>query len=238
MILLALDTCDSRGSLAVLRDDDVLQVVAHEGTSDYSSWLIPTALAALRAAGVEMRDVDVFAGATGPGSFTGVRMGLTTIKAWSEAYSKPIAGVSRLEAMASEASCKHGYVAAFVDAHRNQVFGGLYRRGQGGLSLVEEEMVITPEGFINWVTERAAVQRVTWISMDPEKVTSLELWTAHARVGETIEPSPKVLAPAIGKLGRRRAVQGRLVDALTLDAEYVRRCDAELFWKGGASRGA
>ncbi len=88
VILLALDTCDARGSLAVLRDDEVLQAIAHEGTTDYSIWVLPTAEEALKCCGLGMRDVEVFAVASGPGSFTGVRMGLTTVKAWSEAYGK------------------------------------------------------------------------------------------------------------------------------------------------------
>ncbi|MGC1606202.1 MAG: tRNA (adenosine(37)-N6)-threonylcarbamoyltransferase complex dimerization subunit type 1 TsaB, partial [Candidatus Acidiferrum sp.] len=77
MILLALDTCDSRGSLAILQDDEVLATLTHQGTSDYSTWVLPTADEALTAAGLRMVDIDVFAVASGPGSFTGVRVGLT-----------------------------------------------------------------------------------------------------------------------------------------------------------------
>ncbi|MGC0774516.1 MAG: tRNA (adenosine(37)-N6)-threonylcarbamoyltransferase complex dimerization subunit type 1 TsaB [Candidatus Acidiferrum sp.] len=238
MILLALDTCDSRGSLAVLRDDEVLKAIAHEGTADYSSWVLPSAHQALEAAGLGIRDVEVFAVASGPGSFTGVRIGLTTVKAWSEAYGRPIAGISRLEAVAWEAAGSPGYVAAFVDAQRDQVFGGLYRRQLERLRLVEQEMVVAPEGFVQWVEEHAGRETVSWISMDPEKLTSLELWAERAKAGETVQRSSKLLAPALGRIGRQRALEGRLTDALGLDAEYVRRSDAELFRKGGEKRGS
>lgn len=238
MILLALDTCDSRGSLAVLRDDEVLKAIAHEGTADYSSWVLPSAQDALRAAGQGMRDVEVFAVASGPGSFTGVRIGLTTVKAWSEAYGKSIAGISRLEALASEASGGEGYIAAFVDAQREQVFGGLYRRQREGIRLVDQEMVVAPEGFVRWVGECAAGEKVSWISMDPKKITTLDVWAEHAKAGESIQTTVKVLAPAIGRIGRQRALGGRLTDPLSLDAEYVRRTDAEVFWKAGAKRGS
>jgi tRNA threonylcarbamoyladenosine biosynthesis protein TsaB len=221
-----------------LRDDKVLKAIAHEGTGDYSSWVLPAAEQALAAAGFEMRAVEVYAVASGPGSFTGVRIALTTVKAWSEAYGKGIASISRLEAIAAEAVGVGKHVAAFADAHRDQVYGGLYRREGPALRPVEAEMVAGPAEFLDWVNQRSGNEPVSWISMDPEKLTSQELWPERAKAGETVEVSTKVLAPTIGRLGRRRALEGRLTDALSLDAEYVRRPDAELFWKGGTKRGS
>ena len=238
MILLALDTCDPRGSLAVLRDEEVLTVIAHEGTADYSSWVLPTAEAALQASGLGLREVDVFAVASGPGSFTGVRIGLTTVKAWSEAFGKKVASVSRLEAMAAQSPDDGEYVAAFADAHRDQVFGGLYWREGTGLRLVEQEMVAAPAEFLHWVDAHSANRPVGWISPDPDKVRALEEWQRRAKDGLRIELSSSVLAPMIGKIGLRRAREGRLVDALALDAEYIRRPDAETLWKGVTGRGS
>ncbi len=215
-----------------------MAAIPHEGTADYSSWVLPIAEAALKSAGLKMADIGVFAAATGPGSFTGVRIGLTTVKAWSEAYGKPLAGVSRLEAMASQASGREKYVAAFVDAHRDQVFGGLYRREESRLERVEQEMVIDPRSFLMWVGSHVGAEPTSWISLDPEKVAALEEWAVHSAKGESVEVSPSSLAPALARLGRRRALEGRLTDALGLDAEYVRRTDAEIFWKSGAKRGS
>src|SRR5882724_6500147 len=111
-----MDTCDSRGSVAVLRDDAVLHVVTHDSSEDYSSWLLPAVGRALEASRVEMDGIDGYAVAAGPGSFTGVRVGLTMVKAWGEVYGKRIAAVSRLEAMAMQGALGRSYVAAFVDA--------------------------------------------------------------------------------------------------------------------------
>jgi len=223
--------------LAVLRDDEVLKAIAHEGTSGYSSWVLPAADQALRATGLRIRDVEVFAVATGPGSFTGVRIALATVKAWSEAYGRGIAGVSRLEAMAQQASGAGAHVAAFADAHRDQVFGALFRRESAALTPVESEMLAAPAEFLDWVRQRSANEQVNWISMDPEKVTTEDSWRSRAEAGESVEMSTNVLAPTIGRIGRMRALRGRLTDALGLDAEYVRRPDAEVFWKGGPRRG-
>jgi tRNA threonylcarbamoyladenosine biosynthesis protein TsaB len=236
VIILALDTCDSRGSVAVLRDEEVLKAIAHVGTTEYSIWLLPTVAEALKSARVEMRDVGLFAVASGPGSFTGVRMGLTTVKGWSEVYGKGIASVSRLEAMASEARSGSEYVASFFDAHRDQVYAGLFLKRGATLRLVEEEMVAAPGDFISWVGQRAQKERVSWISTDPEKITAHAAWQERASVGESVEASTAVLAPAIGRIGRLRALEGRLTDVLKLDAEYVRRPDAEVFWKDTTSR--
>src|ERR1700756_3063278 len=128
MLVLALDTCDARGSVALLRDNKVLGVTAHESTQDYSSWLLPAVQRLLHHVEVQLAHVDSYAVASGPGSFTGLRVGLPTVKAWSEVYGRPIAPVSRLDALARQTISHAPYVAAFIDAHRGQVFGALYGR--------------------------------------------------------------------------------------------------------------
>lgn len=238
VILLALDTCDARGSLALLRDDHVLCALAHDGTSDYSGWVLPTAELALRSSGLAMRDVEVCAVASGPGSFTGVRIALTTVKAWSEAYRISIVSVSRLEALAAESANETNFIAASFNANRNQVYGGLFRSRDAGLQLVEDEMVAAPADFISWVAQRAGEEKVSWISMDPELLTSQEAWQSRLQADEALVTSTNVLAPAIARIGRQRALQGRYTDVLALDAEYIRRPDAEVYWKGGPGRGS
>ncbi len=234
---MAIDTCDSRGSVAVLRDGAVLKVVAHESAEDYSSWLLPAVGEALSASHLAMEDVDAYAAAAGPGSFTGVRVGLTTVKAWAEVYGKRIMAVSRLEAVAVEASGEMAWVAAFVNAQRGQVFGAVYRRNGTGLPRLGDEMVIAPAKFIETGVELARGASIGWVSTDPECVTSEEAWKAREARGERVESVSSVLAPMIGRIGLRELAAGRFTDALALDANYVRRSDAEIFWKGGAAHG-
>jgi len=104
VLILALDTCDSNGSVAVLRDAQVLQTLTHESSEDYSSWLLNAVTELLRAAGLSLSEIDAYAVAAGPGSFTGVRVALTTAKAWAEVYARGVAVVSRLEALAAQAA--------------------------------------------------------------------------------------------------------------------------------------
>jgi tRNA threonylcarbamoyladenosine biosynthesis protein TsaB len=231
VLLIALDTCDSKGSVAVLRDAEALHTVVHDSSDDYSSWLLPAVQTALQTAGTTLADVDAYAVAAGPGSFTGVRVGLATVKAWAEVYERPIAAVSRLEALATLASEAVPYVAAFADGRRGQLFAALYRRRGGALERLEEEMVIAPERFVAWAAEIAGDSRIEWISSEPKFVTETPLWAKRQTTGESVQAASPFLAAAIGRLGYRLALENRLTDAVSLDANYVRRTDAEVLWK-------
>jgi tRNA threonylcarbamoyladenosine biosynthesis protein TsaB len=229
--ILALDTCDSSGSIALLREDGVYQLEQHLTSEDYSSWLLPAVRRVLTAEGLELGAIDIFAVGAGPGSFTGVRVGLTTVKAWAEIYQRPIAAVSRLLALAEESSGNSPFVGAFFDARRSQVFAALYRR-EAKLHRIEEEMVISPEQFLAWCVERAGKASVDWISPQPACLEQLPGWAARQTHGEAVQEFSRALAPRIGQIGLRLGNQGQVTDALRLDANYIRRSDAELLWKG------
>jgi len=215
----------------------VLQVVVHDSSEDYSSWLLPAVGRVLETSGVVMDGVDGYAVAAGPGSFTGVRVGLTTVKAWGEVYGKRIAAVSRLEAIAMQGALGRSYVAAFVDAQRGQLFGAVFQRKGEGFERLGEEMVIPPGRFIESAAELAKGRNISWVSIDAAVMASEENWKAREARGEQIESISSVLAPAVGRIGMRQLAAGRFTDALSLDANYVRRSDAEIFWKGAAHGG-
>ncbi|HET8922610.1 MAG TPA: tRNA (adenosine(37)-N6)-threonylcarbamoyltransferase complex dimerization subunit type 1 TsaB [Candidatus Acidoferrum sp.] len=237
MIVLAIDTCDSRGSVAVLRDGAILGSVTHQTAEDYSSWLLPAVNRVLREAGIRMEDVDAYAAASGPGSFTGVRVGLTTVKAWAEVYGKPIVGVSRLEAIASQVSAATRYVAASANANRGQVFGAIYRRNVTELERLGDEMVLTPGDFVAAAAESAGRESVSWVSIDPDCMLVDKTWQAREKLNESIEHVSPFLAQTIAGMAAGRSAAGHSTDALRLDANYVRRSDAEIFWKGGKTHG-
>ena len=242
MIVLAIDTCDVRGSVSILEDGAVLDTEIHEGVEEYSSWLLPAVERALLAAAKTLCDLDIYAVSTGPGSFTGVRIGLTTVKAWAEVFGKPIAAVSRLEVLAGEATRRGGmqdarFVASFVASQRDQLFGAIYKRAEGELTLQGEEAATEPEEFLARVDELAGRRRVQWVSTDPTLLARSPAWFARAGRGEEIVTVACVLAPMIGRLGHRKAAKGAVVNALELDANYVRRPYVEVNWKGSHNSG-
>jgi tRNA A37 threonylcarbamoyladenosine modification protein TsaB len=147
-------------------------------------------------------------------------------------YQRPIAVVSRLEAVAAQGSrSSEPYVAAFADARRNQVFGALYTRRGNTVQRVGDEVVIAPEKFVALAVEFASGALIQWISTEPQSLAETAAWSARRSLGETIETVSPVLAPVIGRLGYQLALKNQLTDALALDANYVRRSDAEIFWK-------
>ncbi len=221
----------------MLRDEAVLKAVVHESQEDYSSWLLPAVRECLDGSGFQMEDVDAYAVAAGPGSFTGVRVGLTSVKAWAEVYGKRIAAVSRLEALAVEASAGTACVAAFFNAQRGQVFGAVYQRSGAGLVRVGDEMVIAPGKFVEAAAEIANDAGISWVSSDAECLVTEEAWKAREMRGERVESVSSVRAPMIGRIGIAALAEGRFTDALALDANYVRRSDAEIFWKGSTAHG-
>jgi tRNA A37 threonylcarbamoyladenosine modification protein TsaB len=140
--------------------------------------------------------------------------------------------------MAQQAADAPEFVAASFDAQRGQVFGGLYKREENrGWSLIEEEMVIAPEGFVEWVQQHAAVDSIQWITLDPGLFREVPGWNERAVSGERMILSADGLAAGVAELGEERAREGKFTDPLLLDANYVRRSDAEIFWKDPASHG-
>jgi tRNA threonylcarbamoyladenosine biosynthesis protein TsaB len=237
LIVLGVDTCDSRGSVCVRDAGSVVSLQRHESGEDFSSWLLPAAEGCLKEARLTLSKVDLLAVSRGPGSFTGLRVGLTAVKAWAELFGKPIVGVSRLEVMAREAG-DPGYVAASFDAQRGQIFGGLYRMNeQRGGHLIEQEMVIAPDEFVKWVGTQVEKATVRWTSLDPGLLEATSAWAARAAQGEKLLRCADGLAAGVAELGEGRAKRGQFSDALQLDANYVRRSDAEIFWKDPGSYG-
>src|SRR5579862_3362068 len=134
MLILAIDTSTRTGSVALLRDDRVLDEVSGREETPFSTRLFRDLEVVQSRAHFRMEEIDVFAVASGPGSFTGLRVGLTAVKAWAEVYGKPIAAVSGLEAIAAQSTALHGrssenglIISPFLDARRGQLFGSSYR---------------------------------------------------------------------------------------------------------------
>jgi len=233
MLLLAADTSTQGGSLAVVRDGQVAGVVSVSTDEAYSTRLfrqLDFLLAELR---LEMREFDLYAVAAGPGSFSGLRVGLAAIKGWAEVFRKPIVPVSGLEAVAAQAKLDAGLVAAVMDARRGQMYAALFRREGKRLASESQERVCAPEEFLAELGRQAGNESVTIVSPAPEVIQSL-LNTAvrdSASISRTVERVSPVLAPVIAELAFERAVRGEVTDALRLDANYIRRTDAELQWK-------
>jgi tRNA threonylcarbamoyladenosine biosynthesis protein TsaB len=187
---------------------------------------------------LDLGDFDLFAVAAGPGSFTGLRVGLAAVKGWAEVYVKPVAAVSGLAAVAAQSTSRSPIVVPVLDAHRGQVYFGIYRRtaehGENPLALDGEECVMTPDEFIETLNARGEGPGCVIVTPVPALISVAASRNETSR-GQArpvpVEQVSAVLAPHVGRLGYMQAQRGEVVDALTLDANYVRRTDAELHWK-------
>jgi tRNA threonylcarbamoyladenosine biosynthesis protein TsaB len=238
VLTLALDTSSPAGSLAVLRDERVVGTVSTWTDEIYSSRMFRHLEFLLKDLSLGLEDFDLFAVAAGPGSFTGLRVGLAAVKGWAEVYRKPIAAVSGLEAVAAQSPSRSYWVVPVLDARRGQVYFGVYRRvdesSENRLALEGDECVMTPEEFIEMLQARGVATDCTIVTPTPAVIsaTASRYETTHtAGGGIRVDEVSAILAPYVGRLGYLRAQRGEVVDSLTLDANYVRRTDAELHWK-------
>jgi tRNA threonylcarbamoyladenosine biosynthesis protein TsaB len=226
VLILALDTASPSGSIAVLRGEKVIGLVATDSGETYSSRMFRQ-LEFLLAELQLVRDAfDLFAVNAGPGSFTGLRVGLTAAKGWAEVYGKPVVAVSGLQAVAEQSS-SGGLLVPLLDARRGEVYFGFYERRSLGVIRREDDCVGSPEEFCSAI---AAEKDLVVISPDFSACGDSQARLRERRV--RCETVSSVLAPIIGRLAYRAAQRGEVADALTLDANYVRRSDAELHWKG------
>jgi tRNA A37 threonylcarbamoyladenosine modification protein TsaB len=161
------------------------------------------------------------------------------VKGWAEVYGKPIAAVSGLEAVAAQSHSRGSMLFPVLDARRGQIYSACYRRAtaakRDGLALEGEECVMTPDEFIVAIAARKAADDCSIVTPVPgliaDAVSRYETTARMSGGGIPIEQVSSILAPYVGRLGYERGQRGQVVDALTLDANYIRRSDAELHWK-------
>lgn len=224
MLILAIDTSGQSGGIALAEADAgslrVIESAAIAGGT-FSAQLIPTLAALLKKHGYTVKDLGGFAAASGPGSFTGLRVGLSAIKGLAETLHKPIATVSVLEALASMAD-RTGTIASAIDAGRKEIFLGLYKKSDGALVRLREELLTQQDFLATLATERPAVI-ITADAAIAELAAS-----SHSAVAVVTSPGSEVIA----RIGARKLLAGETVSVETLDANYLRRSDAEIFFKG------
>lgn len=220
MILLAVDTSGKNGSLALARTTaaegiEILEQVPLAGGT-FSAQLVPQIASLLEKHGLTKRDLEGFAVASGPGSFTGLRVGLAAIKALAEVFGKPIAAVSLLEAIARSGKAQ-GPVLSALDAGRGEVYAGEYDIKNGARML--SERLLTRTEFITEANGRAVV------TSDAELA---QLVRGGGFEVEVIEPPG---ADVIARLGWAKIQLGETTAPEELEANYIRRSDAEIFAK-------
>lgn len=242
MLILAIDTTSEHGGAAIFQDEECLASVANEGPTTFYSVtlfqmvdrLVSEARAKQRAQVEKLSDIELFAVTNGPGSFTGIRVGLAAAQGWATAFGRPARGVSVLEAMVEEAQPETELAIPVLNARRGEFYLQAFRRraDSGGTRFVAaaKGLVLKPEGVSRFFAEGAS----------PEG-SATGLFREHDDAAVSLRASlpaeiawrsvPGTLLRAVARLAVRAEGPGEFATPAGLDAYYIRRSDAELNWK-------
>src|SRR6266851_5978624 len=226
MYLLGIDTSGKSGGVTLAEGDEYTYRELESSPiagGTFSAQLVPTVAALLAKRQLRIHDLGGFAVASGPGSFTGLRVGLGAVKGLAEASGKPIATISILEALASLADVE-GPVAVALDAGRSEIYFGLYfaHLAENSVTAIDESL-------------RSQAELLEQLEKHPEAmlITCDEAIATLASATRTkIELVQRPDSALIGRLGLRKLLSGDTVAVEDLDANYIRRSDAEIFHKG------
>lgn len=199
-MILSIDTTSESGSIALTEANVVVEEIALTAPEGFSHVLYGHIRQLLEKNGVTVHQMECFAAASGPGSFTGVRVGLAAVKGLAEATGKRVVAVSNLRALAYFGTAP--LRATVIDARRGEIYAAVYN---SQLQIVAPEAVLKME---DWLP--------TLPGQNCELISSIS--------------GPRPLAAAIGHIAWDDFTAGRALDPAEIDANYLRRSDAELFW--------
>lgn len=225
MRILALDTSTNVASVAVLEDDVIIGEYSCNKGKTHSQRLMPMVENLLEKVGLNAKDMDAFAASIGPGSFTGLRIGVTTIKAMAFAAEKPVISVNTLDALACNLSTSKAIICPIIDARNSQVFTALYKFTNGKLEKLTDYLG-------THINELVDIIR----SMQGEIILLGDACTLHkdffaAQLGDrlSIAPPNTALAKAssVAMLARNAFIEGKLESCYDMVPFYLRKSQAE-----------
>lgn len=217
MNILAMDTSSLTATVAVLTDEKLLGEFSVSNKLTHSQTIMPMTDTLLKTASMKIKDIDVFAVSIGPGSFTGLRIGMATAKTFAQALDKPIIGVSSLEAIAQNFSFTHSVICPILDARRNEVYNALYKSGKEIIS----PRALHIDELLNELKDESVIFAGDGVLIHKDKILQNANWCAAPQ--HLLLPKASSLAYAALK----RAQNNDFDDLYNLDPIYLRKSQAE-----------
>ena len=229
MKILGLDTSTPVGSIGIIDDESVVAEYSLNVVETHSSRLMPAIDEVLRRASLKIHDIEAFAVAIGPGSFTGLRIGLGTVKGFCYALKKPIVGVVTLDALAYNVKFVDKLICPILDARRGEVYAALYRGFAGGRLERQTDYLCTKiEPLLETIAE-------------PTVFLGDGLNSYKDNIAETLQDKAIFTTPffglcrgaAVALLGYERLKAGESDDYFSITPFYIRKSEAEVRFEAG-----
>jgi tRNA threonylcarbamoyladenosine biosynthesis protein TsaB len=223
MRILALDTTTGSGSVALLEDTKLLAEINTESSTTHSSRLLRSVDDLLKRNSLTIRDIDGFAVAAGPGSFTGIRIGLSTIKAFAFASRMQVAPVSSLAALAMKLQETQGRLfCPLIDAKKGEVFGALFELQGRNLKTVVKEGAYGPDDLLAQLPAHRVVHFIgTGVRAYKDKIL------AYLKDKARLSSRSLFIGFEVGLIGHEILRKGKGVSAEALEPLYYRKSQAE-----------
>lgn len=222
-LLLTLSTATRASSLALTRGESLLGEATLDSPVTQSESILTLLEQLLGNLRIDLQTIDAFAVVVGPGAFTGLRVGVATIKGLALATGKPVVGVSSLQALALQAPGHVGTIHALIDARKNELYAGRYRWEGGSPLLVGEEMVVDPEKLLSGIAGDAY-----FIGDGAEAYRTLIVRKLGDRARFAPWPANQLRAGSVAMLALAEIRSGGAVTPEMLRPVYIRPSDAEI----------
>ena len=222
MLTLAFDTSSRTAAVSLLQDDVILYDAVINTGLNHSEILLPAIDQACRQTKLKINDIDLFACTLGPGAFTGLRVGVSTLKGLLVATGKPAAGVSALAALALNVKEKTAVICSVMDAGRGQVYTACYSYNDKGLlNQICREKVVDPKEILSDLN-----QDIIFVGEGAIKYRDL-IRERAGRVKIASDLQQYIRASAVGILGREKFSRNELLNPATFIPVYLRAADAK-----------
>ena len=223
MLLLAVDTTTPAGSVAILKGASILAEININSSLTFSERLLPAIHFLIQNLGLNIQEVDAFALAVGPGSFTGIRIGVSTVKSLARASGKPVAPISSLEALAFKLQ-NHGgrLVCPFIDAKKGEVYAALFESANKRLREVNPQGAYAPDDFLSRLPSNRIISFLgSGVSVYRREIRN------YLKDKARFSSRSLFIAREVGLLGYQRIKNNEGIPSWSVEPLYFRKSQAE-----------